>query len=263
MIRVPIMTAASAAVGSYQGFDSLNTSNQQGLASAEFNWKQYYASVVLSGYDEFRNMGEAAQVSLLKARIQQAEMSLRDTMNTDLFGDGTGNSSKALDGLAIAVDSTGTYGGFSRTGNAWWASTETAVGGVLTIARMRTLFNDISAGGREHPDLLVTDGDEYEAYEGLLQPDQRFQSNKLADGGFLNLMFKDQPIVWDASATAGVMYMLNLQYMKLYYHPQRNFKPTPFQQPTNQDARVSLILFAGNLVGNNPRMQGKLTGLTD
>lgn len=178
-------------------------------------------------------------VNLLKGKIMQAEESLKNTMNTDLFGDGTGNSNKALDGLAIMVDSTGTYAGIDRAAYSWWAAQETAVSGVLTIARLRKMFNDCSRGGKDHPNLLISDQDEFEAYEGLLQPDQRFQDNKLADGGFLSLLFKNQPWVWDEAATAGVVYMLNLRYIDFYYHKDANFKSTPFQRPYNQDAKVS------------------------
>ena len=263
VIAVPIMSGLSGAVGSYSGFDLLNTSNQQGMARAEFNWKFYYATITISGSDETRNTGEAAIINLLGGKVAQAEASLRDAMNTDLFADGTGNGNKALDGLAIAIDSAGTYGGVDRATYTWWQATETAVSGVLTIARLRKGFNDASSGGKDHPNLLISDQDEFEAYEGLLQPDQRFTDSKMADGGFQTLLFKQQPWVWDENATAGVVYLVNTNYLTLYYHRTRNFNSTPFEKPTNQDAKVSMILWAGNLTGTNPRRQTKLTGLTD
>ena len=240
VIAIPVLYGVSSAVGSYSGFEQLDTSNQQGIARAELNWKQYFGSVVISGSEERQNQGEAAIASLLQGKIQQMEMSLRNTMNTDAFSDGTTNSSKGLDGLAIAVDSTGTYAGIARATYAWWGAQETAVTGALTIKRLNKLFNDCSQGGRDYPDLHITDQDEYEAYEALLQPDQRFKDNRLADGGFITLTFKDKPVTWDKAATAGMWYMINTSYMGLKYHPQANFTARPFEKPFNQDAKVSL-----------------------
>lgn len=263
-IEEPILTAASTSVGSYRDFDTFDVSAQEGLGLAEFNWKQYYVSITLSGFDEMRNQGVAAVIDLLESKTTQAKLSLFDKMNTDFYGDGTGNSSKNLDGLETAIASTGTYGGFARSTNTFWQSTVTAVSGSLTIARMRTLFNTVSAGGRSgiHPNLIITTQSIYEFYEALLQPDQRFQNTQLADGGFLNLEFKGQPIVWDEAATSGDMYMVNTNYLKLRFHSKRNFATRPFITPANQDAKVAQILWMGNITGSNCRRQGKLTGVT-
>lgn len=263
-IEEPIMTAANTAVGSYSNFDTFDVSSQEGFGLAEYNWKQYYVSLTLSGFDEMRNQGMAAIIDLLESKTTQAKMSLFDKMNTDFYADGTGNSSKALDGLETAIASTGTYGGISRSTNTFWQAQVTAVSGATTIARMRTLFNSCSAGGRSglHPNLIITTQSVYEFYEALLQPDQRFQNTALADGSFINLEFKGQPIVWDEACTSGDMYFLNTNFLKLRYHNKRNFATRPFVTPANQDARVAQILWMGDVTGSNPRRTGKLTGLT-
>ena len=265
-LEEPIMGGKSSATGSYSGYDQLSVTAQQGIAKAEFNWKQYYASIVLDGLSEHQNMGDTAMLDLLEIKANQARMSLKDVMCTDAYGDGTGNGSKALDGLAIAIDSAGTYGGISRTTSTWWSANETAVSGALTLARMRTMWNNCSAGGAqggtEHPDLILTTQAIYEFYEALLQPDQRFQNTKLADGGFANLEFKGTGIVWDESCTADTVYFVNSHYLNLKFHAKRNFSSRPFQTPVNQDAKVSLILWLGNVTGSNGRRQGKLTGVT-
>lgn len=260
----PLLYGTNSTANSYDGYDELDTSAQEGMTNAEYTWRQYSVTVSISGKEKRQNSGETAVLSLLEGKIMQAEMSLIETMDADLFTDGTGNSSKDLVGLVLAVDSAGTYGNISRTTDTWWAAKETAVSGPLTIDSMRTMYNRCSLGyAKMHPDLIITDQDEYEAYEAKLQPDMRFMDNKLADAGFMNLAFKGAKMVFDEQCNAGVMYFLNTNVMGLRVHSDAKFSVTEEQRPANQDAFVKQILFMGNLVTKNCRHLGKLTGLTD
>ena len=250
----PLLYASNSTAGSYDGYDVLDTDPQDGMTNAEFDWKQYSVSVSISGREKRQNSGETAVLNLLEGKIMQAEMSLIESMNGDLF----------TDGLVLAVDSAGTYGNIARTDNSWWGAQETAVTGPLTIDVMRTMYNDCSKGyGKDHPNLIVTDQDEYEAYEAKLQPDMRYSDNKLGDAGFENLKFKGAQIVYDEQCNAGVMYFLNTMYMGLRVHQDAKFTVTEELRPVDQDAFVKQILWMGNLVTKNARRLGKLTGLTD
>lgn len=259
-IRVPLMTGANTTAGSYSAYDQLDVSPQQPFANAAFNWKQYAVSISISGAEEKKNQGEAQILDLLSGQEQNARESLFNSLNTDAFGDGTGNGGRALDGLGISVDSTGTLGGISRATYSWWAANEDAMGGALTIAQMRNTFNDCTQGTNDAPDLIVTTQTLYESYEGLLQPDMRFEDKTTADGGFRNLMFKGVPIVFDAACTAQTMYFLNTKYLGFRMMAGRDFKTTEFVRPANQDARVAQVLFMGNLVNTQCRKHGKITG---
>lgn len=260
----PLMYASNSTAGSYSGYDELDTDPQEGFTNAEYEWKQYSVSVSISGREKRQNTGESAVLSLLEGKIMQAEMSLIESMNGDLFTDGTGNSSKDITGLVLAVDSAGTYGNIDRTTETWWAAQETAVSGPLTIDQMRNSYNDCSKGyKKDHPDLIITDQDEYEAYEAKLQPDMRFADNKLADAGFENLAFKGAKMVFDEVCNAGVMYYLNTSKMGIRVHKDAKFTVTDEQKPVDQDAFVKQILWMGNLVTKNCSRLGKDTGLTD
>lgn len=260
----PLLYASNSTAGSYSGYDELDTDPQEGMTNAEFEWKQYSVSVSISGKEKRQNSGETAVFNLIEGKIMQAEMSLIETMNGDLFTDGTGNSSKDLTGLVLAVDSAGTYGNISRSTDTWWSSQETAVSGPLTVDVMRTMYNDCSRGYKKaHPNLIVTDQDEYEAYEAKLQPDMRYSDNKLADAGFMNLAFKGANMVYDEVCNAGVMYFLNTDMMGIRVHKDAKFTVTEEQRPVDQDAFVKQILWMGNVVTKNSARQGKLTGLTD
>jgi len=97
-------------------------------------------------------------INLLSAKTKQAEMSLKDRLSGDAFGDGTGNGSKNLTGLAALVSSTATVGGLSPTTYTWWVSNVTGSAGSFAatgIDKMRTSFNNVSFGN-DKPDGIFT-----------------------------------------------------------------------------------------------------------
>jgi len=264
VIVEPLLYASNSTAGSYDGYDELDTDPQDGMTNAEFLWKQYSVSVSISGREKRMNSGDSAVLNLLEGKIMQAEMSLIESMNGDLFTDGTGNGSKDITGLVLAVDSAGTYGNIDRSTNSWWGAQETATSGPTSIDQMRTSYNDCSLGqGKMHPDLILNTQASYEAYESKLQPDMRFADNKLADAGFMNLAFKSAKMVFDEQVNTGVRYYLNTNVMGIRVHSDAKFSVTEELRPVDQDAFVKQILWMGNLVVKNARHLGKETGLTD
>lgn len=260
----PLLYATNSTAGSYSGYDVLDTDPQDGMTNAEFEWKQYSVSVSISGKEKRQNSGESAVLNLLEGKIMQAEMSLIETMNGDLFTDGTGNSSKDLTGLVLGIDSAGILGNIDRSSNSWWSAQETAVSGPTTIDGMRTMYNNCSKGyKKDHPDLLIGTQAGYEAYEAKLQPDMRFSDNKLADAGFENLKFKGASFVFDEVCNSGVRYYLNTGKLGIRVHRDAKFSVTDEQRPVDQDAFVKQILWMGNMVYKNCARLGKETGLTD
>lgn len=250
-------------VKSYSGYETLSLTPQEGISAAEYDWKQYGASIAISGIEEAKNNGEHAIINLLEAKIMQAEESLREGFNQMFFGDGTGNSGKNWNGLGNLVESGNTVGGIdsSAVGNEFWRSYEENTAGALTLLQMATAYNSVSVGN-DHPDVILTTQTLFEKYESLLQPQLRYTDTKTADAGFQNLLFKSAPIMYDVHAPAGTMFFLNSKYLKLVGHTDKWFAQTEFVRPENQDARFALIMCYGNLVCSNRKKQGKLTGKT-
>ena len=182
-------------------------------------------------------------------------MSLVEKLTNGVYSDGTGNGGKDLTGLSAMVAATGTYGGINSSLYTWWQSFVDSSSNAITLAEMRTLFNTPTVGGRDHPDLIVTTQAIFETYEGLLTnvADLAFMTTpsegvkKMGDGGFQTLGFKGVPIVWDELCNSGYIYFLNTEHMKLVVHEDANFKVGEFIKPGDQDAKVSQILFMGNL----------------
>lgn len=280
----PLMIGRNTTVKSYSGYDIIDTSPQTGLTAAEFLWKQIAGTVSISGEELFKNEGRKTQVvSLLEGKVKQLEMSLQLEINRQLHGNGTGNGGKDITGLDLAVqDGTSafsTYGGIDSSTDLYWrnqfistAAITYATGGVefvKLIAMMITLFNSCMRNNIR-PTLIVTDQLVYEIYEKTLQ----FTSSnykieidqKMGDAGFMNLVFKGTPMVFDddmtgfSFTTTGVnhwMYMLNADFLRFVYGRGKNFSNSDWVKPDNQDAKSSQTFLYGNLTCNNRARQGR------
>lgn len=270
-IVVPLMYGKNTTAGSYSGYDNLDTTPQTGIDAAEFNWKQYSVSITISGEEERKNAGSKTRIiDLLEAKTNQAELSLKEALGQGMFSDGTGNGAKDLTGFQAMISASGTYGGVNSAVHTWWQANATAVSGALTIALMRTKFNESSVGGKDTPDLITTTQSRYESYEALLTNfngnvsffTQSEDQKKLGDAGFMSLGFKGRPIVWDELQPTNTMYFLNTKHMKMVVHSAANIKVTPFVKPENQDARVAQVLFMGNLTCDRRKSFGVLSAIT-
>jgi|TARA_R110000851_G_scaffold96711_3_gene209772 hypothetical protein len=269
-IVVPLIYGTNSTAGSYAGTDTISTTAQTGISAAEYDWKQYAATVTINGMEEAKNNGEAQIIDILEGKIFQTQETIIENMNTMFFGDGQGNSQKDMNGLNNLVGTGMTIGGIDATDsdNSWWRSTlrngpADAGAGVLTVAAMATMYNSVSVGN-DQPTIIITDQDEYEAYEALLDGQIRYTDTDMADGGFQNLLFKGAPITFDSDSNLdGKMFFLNTKYLQLVAHSDVWFKPTPFVRPTNQDAVFSQLLCYGELTVSNRARQGMIYALSD
>jgi len=258
----PLIYGENNTVGSYSGYDTISLTPQSGISAAEYDWKQYAASIAISGIEEAKNNGEEAIINLLEAKVMQAEESMKEGFNAMFFGDGTGNSGDDWLGIEALVG-TGAVGGIdpADAGNSFWESYVESTAGALSQADMTTAYNTVSVGN-DHPDFIMTSQTLFEKYESLLTPQLRYTDTKTADSGFQNLLFKAAPVTYDVDCPTGNMYFLNSKYLTLVGHSDKWFSQTEFVRPENMDARYALIFCYGNLTVRNRKKQGKLTGRT-
>jgi hypothetical protein len=259
----PLIYGQNSTVASYSGYDPISLTAQTGITAAEYEWKQYAASIAISGIEEAKNNGEQEIINLLEAKIMQAEESMREGFNTMFFADGTGNSGKDWNGLNNLIESGNTVGGINSAtaGNEYWRSYEENTAGALTTAQMATAYNSVSVGN-DRPDLILTTRTLFEKYESLLQGQLRYTDTKTADAGFQNLLFKAAPVVYDVACPSTNMFFINSKYLTLVGHSGKWFQQTQFVRPENLDARYALIMCYGNLTVRNRKKQGKLTAKT-
>jgi len=260
----PLMYAVNNTVGSYSGYDAIDLTPQDGITAAEYQWKQMAASIAISGIEESKNRGTEAIIKLLNAKIMQAEESLKSSLNTMLYSNGTGNGGKDFNGLGnIVATVNNTVGGIDSTSNTWWNPYQDTSAAVLNQQDMGVVYNQISKGS-DVPDLILTNTNLFEKYESLLTANVRYQDVAKANAGFQNLMFKQTPVVFDLAiavdATSAPMYFLNTKYLKLTGMNGHWFNTTDFQNGTvaGVDARYALVMAYGELVCSNRSRQGYL-----
>ncbi len=263
----PIMYGESTAKGWYSGYDSLDTTPQEGITAAEYKWKQAFATITISGEEERKNNGEQALINLLKAKIQQAEKSLESQFAKALFAEGSGDEMNGLKHF-MQDDPTGSeeIGGINQSTNTWWRNytyqcTRSSADYDTIVADMMKLYNR-TRDGSDHIDLIVTDITTFEEFEKALTTTVRFHpgmtDTKLAEVGFDNYKVKGATLSWDEECEAEKAYGINTDYLNFVVHPDANFTNTPFVTPENQDARTAKILWMGNLTCSNRKRQGKL-----
>jgi hypothetical protein len=260
----PLLYGEVAAAGSFSDTDVFAAPDRSGITAAEFEFRQYYASIMISGIEMAKNSGPEAQLSLLKARLRQADLTISKNVNAMLFSDGSGNGGKDFQGLEAVIDNNNVFGGIDSndSGNAWWRSSVTALGGALSLAAMRTKYNDVMDGSEKVTHILTTQNG-FEAYEALLEDTVRHESTKLGDMGFDNLMFKSAPVSFDKGSTAGNMYFINKNYLELVSLDGKWFDVSEWLQPTNQDVFYKNILLYGNLTCSNRERQGVIRTISN
>ena len=260
----PLMYAGAVNVGSYKDDDVFKTDPNTGVTSAEFPWRQFYGLMHYTGIEDAMNSGPEALLNLIKVRTMQLEMTMSETINTMLYGDGTGNSNKDFMGLKGLLV-TPSIGGIDGSSNSWWASQKgTAATSDLIVSKLRTLYNDASEGN-DHPGIFIATQNAYEAYEDTLVGQIRYTDTKMGDAGFENLLYKNVPIAFDSQAGQGLsgvqgqIWALNLKYIRFKKLAGKWFAASPVQQPINQDVYYKNLKSYGNMVISNRKRQGLLT----
>jgi hypothetical protein len=258
-IMQPLGYAQLSASGWYDGAESLDTSDNETMTSAEYHWRQGYANITITRKDELKNSGDAGKIKLVKAKTQLAEKTLTDILQSAIYNSGT--DVKAPVGLGSIIGTANTVGGISQSQNSWWAAQVDGTTTTLTLGAMQTLHNSCSIN-QESPTIGIGTRAMYNRYYALLQPQQRFMDKEVANGGFSSLMFNGMPIVVGSKVPANNLLFINENYFHIYCHKEEDMRFEPFQKPTNQNVKTAKIYWMGSIGSSNNRMHGKLSAVT-
>lgn len=262
-----LMTGKNTAVKAYSGFDIIPTTPQEGFTTSQATWKQYGGPITVSGREaRVQNAGSSKVFDIVRSKLNQADRSIKDKVNRDLFK--TSQDAKEIRGLPTLIDTSSTIQDINSSTSSFWQA-DVNTGGSFAeqgLADMRTLYNDLSKISPSNPvDLILTTSSIHESVEGVLQPQSRFQSMDTGNGSFNNIVFRTAPVVFDNEANSGVMYMLNSEALELIMDSATDFIVTPFEKGTinGQDAEIALELAAMELITPNRRMLGKIDSIVD
>jgi len=210
------------------------------------------------------------------------------------------SGTKSLDGLLAWIDdgnSSGSYstatdqtksflavGGITRTN--LFVTPPTFTSGITPISGVQGLnaytyrgystysVNDINTAysaawfGNDYVDLMTGTQTAYNRIWNTLQPQQRYYDNQSDVGkvGFQSFRFNASEVVIDkyipSDGVNGLLLGLNTNYLELYISENKKFQFgfTGFKEAQNSIDIAGQFLFAGNLVGPNPRTSFKVVG---
>lgn len=227
-IRAPLMYDDNNTIKSYANYDVLDTTPQDGMTTAFYEWREIGGTISISRKEERQNSGEAAILGLLDSKRRQAEMSMRQTLNTQLI-QGTvssatfvpGNNAKDLNPLAWflrklnATDPTagGNVGNIAGASYSWWrhhtavadsGSTDTGNDFALNVSTYKGLnvalkrtYNFCARGTGGAPNGVLMDQTTFETYENALDDKVRYMNTKMADMGFDTVKLRGATCIWD------------------------------------------------------------------
>lgn len=271
-IQPAITHAFATNAGSYRGYDPLDITPQQTVTDAEFRRKQNYASIVYNGYETASSRGPNAIFKMAEIAMTDAENAIFNSMATQIFSNGTGNSGKDILGLAAAIDdgtNTAIYGGIDRTSNPFWKAGYQAVAGNITIDLLTNAYVVSSRGGMQNsPDFMVAGLTAWNAVNKIVRGvyETHSQTNNagrmFGNLGFPMINFMGVPIVYDEYCPTGDLYLLNSDTVQLWSDPVINMKPSELVKPPNMDALIGQIFWSGELICTEPRANYHFTGIT-
>jgi hypothetical protein len=272
-IGISIEYATNPTFRSYNDTEVIDVQKADVFDEAQYEWKEHSGSVTYSVKQEWLSSGDAAKFDLIGGLVENALNSHKDDISDSMYGDGTGNLSKDINGLQNLIPdnpATGTRGAINAATFSFWRSNQ-ASGAQTTNdfdnlrARMRSMYNTCSDGvASKHPKVGVTTQTVFEGYESLLIPGERFSDKKEGDAGFPNevLKFKGMRLSFDASCPSARMYFLNPEYIFLMVAKEIWMKLGKELEPVNQNIRVRKVHSLLQFVVKQPRRLGVLTSIS-
>ncbi|HEX2923599.1 MAG TPA: phage major capsid protein [Chloroflexota bacterium] len=265
--------------------DQVKFEEQDPVSSVTQDWR--YVNGGVPWYDaQVRNCqgSREALFDFVGALIDNAKMTMEEVIAQEVWKDGSGNH---FHGIPAIISATNTYMTIDRSaaGNEFWraktgaaftldgvtfgpfnTAEEMAITGG-TDGGIRGLYRACCAnGGIDPPDVGICDEDYYSQIESLIPDKHRYQSDKIVQLGWPNIMYGKCAITWDRMCPSGSLYMFNTRYLKL--RPQKEFArsfkvhPKTSLKPLGLFAEGVLLEYQGNLTCVMPQRCGALTNKT-
>lgn len=226
-VGIPLMYGSNSTADIYSGYGQLDTTAQDGITMAWYEWAQMSVSITISRKEERQNSGRHRMLNLLQSKTMQAENSLMELLNNCLVSGRITSGASTANGefsarvgrldsgasgplpLSAIIDSDPDR---SRTdiGNinpvtwSFWQnrsveSTATTFAGFKQ--EMMNTYLQCSRGSGGRPDLLLGDEIAWRTYWGSLENQERYirTDARTVDvlGGSEALAFRQAAFIWD------------------------------------------------------------------
>lgn len=267
-LRKPVLYNATAQGGFYAGFSAFNLDAIDDMTAFQFNVKQVYEPLSISGRDKRANRDNEQLLDLVENKMKATVSRLRNTVDASLRGDGTGSGGLEFDGLKKAISSSpssGTYGKITRSGNTW-AQNVAVTGVTFTAANIQENITDAISRvtrGSEMPTLGYMDRATWKLLHSSMTAIQRISlPTKKANAGFRALEYDGASFHFDGGYGSSVLEanscrLMNLKYWTFDLCRGADFKPLAPEmvRPADQDAIFTVVIAEGNLCCAAPALQ--------
>jgi hypothetical protein len=233
-----------------------------------YPFRKAVLSVTVSGEEVRANRTPAALMELIRTKIQVLEMSFSELLNRAIAALSADVPANAMHSLDQIVSDTVVVGNIDPATHSWWKSYVASGVGAISWQKIGgAIINNLVFGSRPDmaPDLILLPPDLWDSLHNQLTNIQRAEADARSRDisyGFATLYWRGIPVVMDKLIPSGYVFILNTNFLRLRHRPGEFFNQTPMRYDERQDIHFALIRLEGNLVTNNRRMHGKLTGVT-
>ena len=273
-IGVKYHYAKNISGGSFGEGDDLSTSGKQSRKELTFPYKEVYKTIEVSGLSEALSKANGVKdiKNILKQEIVDASEDLIKEIETQLLGDGTGNSFKDIQGILYHIAESGNYAdqGLDRSTYTWLKSYINDNGGTLrslTKALVRDVHNTLVDDRGISYTHILTSSTIADAYEDLMGDKVRYMDVKEGDAFVKRLLIKDRPVITIPGYPANRMDFVVFDELEIKYLPQETtdslgrtnkgmFKVKELS--TTKDATLASVICYLNLVCKNVYHAGSL-----
>ena len=281
----PVINQEESTGGAFWGTQLLATDTLDSIQPAELQWRLYYQSCVIPMVDIMLNQGFAGVVNIVHAKETVTFGSLLMKLSRGMQRTSPQNTSIDIDGVPLALASSGTYAGIpigvnSTTGFTWESNggagpTNAAVNsgkGAAWFLPAATASSITASGlqqeygacsfGNEEPTLILTTQAGYNNFlTSILLSQQRYIDDaETTRAGFRNVMYNRAAYMHDQFVPTGEIQFYTEKYVRPVFHPGAHFVMRPFVMPSTQEALIGRVVVAIQLQFLQLRCHGRVTG---
>ncbi len=266
--RFRVETGGNGSAATFSEGDALGVAGQVTWQQAVAPWTYFRSIVQITGHSEDSAMGTEQGPEQLDYEMTNGAKALRDLMNTTYMADA------ATGLLGIVDDDTTAYYGLSRATYTTLQSEVNAVGGVLTLAQLQDLYEELRDNERgARPQLILSPFNQITNYVNLqlqvgtstnISIFRKDAGNGVSgiDYGYLEsgITFCGIPWLGMPDMTDTEIVFLDTSPGNWEYVEHRPFRVT--EMAKTDDSTTFQLSAAAALICRAPRQQGKLETVT-
>lgn len=269
-----VLTDHSTITQLSSGYESVNLAVKDPLRTAEHNWCDFVAPIVLTRKEELSNKGERAKVRILEARLKQTIGMVKREIEKQLIRGNSGilTELETLNGIdantgwfeELAFGSQGnTVGGISKAAfpTSWQNQVQDGSFAVNGLKKMQQLIIDVQQYAPEGDvDLILASPTSYGLYKDQLQSLERYVSatEERNMAGRLGLefngarMYIEPNLGFDGGAGTDLsMLFLNSKLFSIYFDKDAYFEMSPMEKVSGYVAMSCEMLVRMQICSSN------------